>query len=237
MKRGTDVSRSGSDAKPIAGGIWRAVILVAVVVGLTVLWPLLGLGEVFSNVREWVVSFGILAPIVFVLVYALAVVLLVPAAAMTVAAGGLFGPWLGILVAAVGANLGSALAFVIARTIAREPMREWLSGREGARRIDDLVARHGSLTVAFVRLVPVFPFNLTCYVFGLTGVPFSSYVLWTALASLPGTVLYVVGSAAVVEAVATRSAPLGLIVVFVITLVAIVLLGRYAKHRMGNDGP
>ena len=235
MKRRADLSRSGSEAKPGARGVWRALALVAVVVGLTILWPLLGLGDKLAGVRDWIASLGALAPFVYVLAYALAVVFLIPAAALSIAAGGLFGPWLGVLVTVVGANLGSALAFLIARHLARDPMSRWLAGREGARRIDEAVTRNGSLAVAFVRLVPIFPFSLTCYVFGLTGVPFSAYVLWTAVASLPGTVLYVVGSAALAEALTTRSAPLGLLAVLAVALAAIVLLGRYAGRRLGRD--
>jgi uncharacterized membrane protein YdjX (TVP38/TMEM64 family) len=89
--------------------------------------------------------------------------------------------------------------------------------------------------VAITRLVPIFPFNLLNYGFGLTKVPFRTYVLWSFVCMLPGTILYVVGSAAVAEAVREGKVPWILVVVVAMILGIIVVLSRQARKKLKED--
>jgi uncharacterized membrane protein YdjX (TVP38/TMEM64 family) len=86
--------------------------------------------------------------------------------------------------------------------------------------------------VAVTRLVPLFPFNLLNYGFGLTKVPFWTYVGWSFLCMLPGTVLYVVGASAVTEAIAEGRVPWVLVAVLAVIAVIIAFLTRAARGRM-----
>jgi uncharacterized membrane protein YdjX (TVP38/TMEM64 family) len=86
--------------------------------------------------------------------------------------------------------------------------------------------------VAITRLVPVFPFNLLNYGFGLTQVAFRTYVTWSFVCMLPGTILYVVGSAAVAEALREERVPWILVVVVAMILGIIVVLGRQARKKL-----
>jgi uncharacterized membrane protein YdjX (TVP38/TMEM64 family) len=214
--------------------VWRLVALVAGIAVLAALSPLLGLGARLVALRSWIVSLGPLGVVVYTLVYAVAVLFVVPASALSAAAGGLFGPAVGLGVVVVASNLGSAMAFLIARYVARDAVKALIAHREGFRRIDELVAERGALAVAFVRLVPIFPFDLASYAFGLTGVPFSTYVLWTAVASFPGAVLYVLGSATVFEALATGRISAGLVVALLIALAVVVVLARLVGRELGR---
>ena len=92
--------------------------------------------------------------------------LFVPGSVLTVAGGALFGPIWGTLWNLTGATLGATLAFVIARYVASD----WVAARSGERlgRLMRGVEEEGWRFVAFVRLVPLFPFNLMDYAFGLT---------------------------------------------------------------------
>src|SRR3970040_1243770 len=65
----------------------------------------------------------------------------------------------------------------------------------------------GSVIVALTRLAPLFPFNLLNYGFGLTRIPFWTYVFWSYLCMLPGTILYVVGADAFTEGLAQGRGP------------------------------
>lgn len=130
-------------------------------------------------------------PLAFALVYTLSVLLLVPASPLTLAAGALFGPLVGTLIVVAASNLGAASAFLIARHLAREALARRLLKNPKLKALDLAIARHGALVVALLRLSPAVPFNLQNYLYGLSAIPFWTCTLTSALAMLPGTILYV----------------------------------------------
>ena len=131
---------------------------------------------------------GIAAPLLFMLIYALAAVLFLPGSVLTLAGGALFGPVLGTLYNLSGATAGAAMAFLFARYLASD----WVARKAGGRvkQLIDGVEREGWRFVAFVRLVPLFPFNLLNYALGLTRLKFSHYLVATYVFMLPGTIAY-----------------------------------------------
>ncbi len=141
-----------------------------------------------AALQAWVENAGTAGPIMFMMLYALATVLFLPGSVLTLAGGALFGPFWGTLWNLTGATAGAALAFLIARYLGAD----WATRRAGPRlaRLNDGVTREGWRFVAFVRLVPVFPFNLLNYALGLTRIPFVAYVLATWLFMLPGAIAY-----------------------------------------------
>lgn len=132
--------------------------------------------------------FGPWAPLLFVLFYAAATVLFVPGSAFSLAGGALFGPVWGTVWNLTGATFGAALAFLAARYLASD----WVAKRSGERldRVMRGVESEGWRFVAFVRLVPLFPFNLLNYALGLTRVGFGVYVLTSAVCMIPGALAY-----------------------------------------------
>jgi uncharacterized membrane protein YdjX (TVP38/TMEM64 family) len=212
--------------------MWRLAVLPVVLAAVFAAWPLLHLHERAVALREWIATLGPLAPVVYAAADVVAVPLVVPALAFTVGAAALFGPALGLLVVVVGSNLGSALCFLIARYLAREQVEQLVGRNERLRHLDELVTEHGALSVAFVRLIPVLPFELVSYAFGLTGVDFGTYVLWTAIGSLPGAALFVLAPSIVIQALTTGHFPTGLAIVFVAVLVLVIVLARAAARRL-----
>ena len=140
----------------------------------------------------------------------------------------------GVITVIFAATLGASLAFLVSRYFARRSIEKWLEGNEKFRKLDELTARHGDIMVAITRLVPIFPFNLLNYGFGLTKVSFRTYVLWSFVCMLPGTILFVVGSSAVAEAIRQGNIPWTLVLIVVMVLGIIVALGRKAKQRLGQ---
>jgi uncharacterized membrane protein YdjX (TVP38/TMEM64 family) len=108
----------------------------------------------------------------------------------------------------------------------------WLSGNEKFRRLDRMTEQHGAIIVAVTRLVPLFPFNLLNYGFGLTRVPFWTYLFWSWLCMLPGTVVYLVGTDALIRAVTTGEIPWAAVGVFVVALAVVIGAVRFAKGRL-----
>lgn len=136
----------------------------------------------------WLGSLGPWAPIGYVVLYALATVAFVPGAVFGLAGGILFGPVWGSLWNLLGATLGATLAFLVARYI----VGDWVERRAGGllKRLIEGVDAEGWRFVAFVRLVPLFPFNLSNYALGLTRIPLHHYVVATLVCMVPGVVAY-----------------------------------------------
>lgn len=211
---------------------WRPLMLVALVAALFGLSLHFNIGGRVGEARNWIGSFGPWGPLVFGLIYIIAVVAAVPASALTIAAGALFGTVTGVILVSLSATIGAGLAFLIARYVARESVQGWLSKNEKLNKLDRMTEEHGAVIVALTRLVPVFPFNLLNYGFGLTRVRFWTYLFWSWLCMLPGTVLYVAGTDVVVRAVKDRKAPWPVIAAFVAALVLLVFLVKFAKGRI-----
>jgi uncharacterized membrane protein YdjX (TVP38/TMEM64 family) len=222
--------------KPARAGLWRPLALLGGLVILIVLARVFNLGQYLGSLREWIESLGPMGPVVFILIYAVAVVAAIPASLMTVAAGALFGSALGIAVVSVASTLGAALAFLMARYFARDSISSWLNGKKTFRRLDEMTETHGATIVALTRLVPVFPFNLLNYGFGLTRVPFWTYVFWSWLCMLPGTFVYVLGADAVTRAVTGGAVPWGLIIAIVLAAAILGFLVKFARNRLQDRG-
>lgn len=213
----------------------KPAILVVILIALIVLARILGLGERIGELRSWIEGLGIWGPFVFLVIYSVGVVAAVPGSALTIIAGALFGSLLGIIVVINAATLGASFCFLISRYFARDYVSTWLSKSEKFQRLDELTEKHGAVIVALTRLVPLFPFNLLNYGFGLTRVPFWTYVLWSWLCMLPGTMLYVVGADALTKGVAEGEVPWLLIGLLGGVVILLLLLVPIARKRMQDN--
>ncbi len=131
---------------------------------------------------------GWAAPLIFMAVYAAATVLFLPGSVLTLIGGALFGPLWGTLYNLTGATIGAGLSFLAARTLAAD----WIKKKAGKRtqQLITGVEAEGWRFIAFVRLVPLFPFNLLNYALGLTRIPFWTYLIATWVFMIPGGLAY-----------------------------------------------
>ncbi len=215
-----------------ARGWLKPTLFALFLLVVVILARLLGIGERLGDLRDWIKGLGGWGPVVFVPLYALGVVAALPGSALTVAAGALFGSVLGVILVINAATLGASLSFLVARYLARESVAGWLGENEKFQRLDRLTERHGAIIVAITRLVPLFPFNLLNYGFGLTRVPFWTYVVWSWLCMLPGTVLFVVGADAFTRGIAEGHVPWALIGVLVGVTILLTILVRQARKKL-----
>jgi len=141
-----------------------------------------------QRILQMLEAFGIWAPIGYILFYAVATVLFIPGSVLTLTGGFLFGPWLGTLINLTGAVIGAIGSFLIARYLAQD----WVANKASGKLKDliDGVSQEGWRFVAVVRLMPVLPFNLLNYAFGLTSVSLRAYVIASAVFMLPGAAAY-----------------------------------------------
>src|SRR5205823_2349327 len=171
--------------------IARVIDLGLVLIALFLAMRFLPVQQWVRNFNDWVGQMGVAGIFIFVGVYAVATVLLAPGAILTVGAGFAFGLWKGFVAVSAGATLGAAVAFLIARFIARDKVEAIAKGSEKFRNIDKAIGKQGAKLVFLLRLSPVIPFNLSNYFYGLTSVKFWPYLLASWIGMMPGTFLYV----------------------------------------------
>jgi uncharacterized membrane protein YdjX (TVP38/TMEM64 family)/rhodanese-related sulfurtransferase len=189
-----------------------------------------------AALEAWVRDAGPVAPLLFMLIYALAAVLFLPGSFLTLAGGALFGPVLGTFYNLTGATLGATLAFLIARYLASD----WVAKKSGGRvkQLINGVEGEGWRFVAFVRLVPLFPFNLLNYALGLTRLRLLHYIVATYVFMLPGAIAYTYLGYAGREAVAGGEGMIqkGMLALALLAVVAFLprLIGTLRRGPMMN---
>lgn len=147
----------------------------------------------FENTNElklYIKSFGIMAPCVFILLFALATVLFVPGLPITVLAGMLFGAFWGTVYVVIGSTIGVSLAFLIGRYIGRDFVKKMADKNPRMSKLDNYIKKQGNTILIISRLVPLFPFNLQNYVYGITDIEFGTYFWYSLLFMVPGTIIY-----------------------------------------------
>ncbi len=140
------------------------------------------------SIRTWLSAHQPWTPLLFIALYIIATVCFLPGSILTLAGGLLFGAWYGTLYNLIGATFGAMIAFLIARYLASD----WVAVK-GGKYINKIllgVQREGWRFVAFVRFVPLFPFNLTNYLFGITKINFIAYSITSFICMLPATFAY-----------------------------------------------
>ena len=165
----------------------RALLLA--VIAAAVLWAAV-YREQFdaTSLDRWLADLGLWAPVVYVLLFAIGTVVFLPGSLFALAGGALFGPVWGAVLNLLGATIGASLAFLVTRYVAGD----WVARRSGGqlKRLVDGVEKEGWRFVAFVRLVPLFPFNLTNYALGLTRIGFLPYVITSFICMAPGAIAF-----------------------------------------------
>jgi uncharacterized membrane protein YdjX (TVP38/TMEM64 family) len=222
---------TGRSFKPLLIGL--AVIAIAVV-----LFRTLPVGEWLTAFQGYVRGLGPTGYALYAAVYAVCVVLFVPASILTLGAGAIYGLWIGVAVVLVGATLGASGAFLLARSLLRDRIERMTEGNVKFRALDRAIAREGAKIVFLVRLAPVFPFTYINYAFGLTGVATLPYVLASAVGMIPGTFAYVyLGSAAATAASDSSGATRIVQIVGAIAALAVtIFVARLATRAIRTAG-
>ena len=166
------------------------IFIVAVVV-LLVAAATLPIVEWVTSLLAWVDENRTISWAVFIVVYIVATVFLVPGSLLTLGAGFVFGLPVGFVIVSIGSVAGATCAFLVGRFFVRGWVESKLANMPRFGALDRAVGEKGWLIVLLTRLSPIFPFNLLNYGLGITQVRLSQYVLASWIGMIPGTVLYV----------------------------------------------
>jgi uncharacterized membrane protein YdjX (TVP38/TMEM64 family) len=170
---------------------WNWVGLGILMLALLIAVRVLPVTDWLTRFNYWVAHLGVWGVLLFILVYIFATVLFFPASILTIGAGFIFGVVSGTIIVSIAATMGAALAFLIARYLARDQIEQKVADNPRFKRIDRAIGERGAKLVFLLRLSPLIPFNLSNYFYGLTSVRFWPYLLASWIGMLPGTLLYV----------------------------------------------
>ncbi|MEE8245237.1 MAG: TVP38/TMEM64 family protein [Pseudomonadales bacterium] len=169
----------------------RVVIFVVVVIALLTAAATLPIVDWVRWLLTWVEENRAVSWAVFIVVYIVATVFLVPGSLLTLGAGFVFGLPIGFVIVSFASVAGASCAFLVGRFFVRGWVEGKLVNMPRFNALDRAVGEKGWLIVLLTRLSPAFPFNLLNYALGITQVRFTHYVLASWLGMIPGTVLYV----------------------------------------------
>jgi uncharacterized membrane protein YdjX (TVP38/TMEM64 family)/Fe-S oxidoreductase len=178
-----------------------------------------------ETLRQTVAAWGVFAPMVYMLIYAIAPALFIPGLPITIAGGILFGPFWGVVYSITGATTGACVAFLIARYIARDWVQNKLRNPRW-KKLDQDVEKHGWKIVAFTRLVPMFPFNVLNYAFGLTSVRFLQYAVTSFICMLPACIAFIVFSSSFLDIIKGKISVefiIGMLLIGIVSLIPVMV--------------
>ncbi len=165
------------------------VVLIIAIVFLSPLREWLSIDYVTNLISQFTDSpWGI---VVFGLLYILAVVLVVPGLPMTLLAAPLFGLWNGILIVVIASNIGTTITFWISRLAGKDFVTKILKNSSFVDKINDQMDKNGFIYMLYLRMIPLFPFNVVNYIPGLTSISYKKYALASFIGMLPGSCIYV----------------------------------------------
>ena len=178
--------------KKILGVAWVTIVLFLVGLIYTYLHAQgmslhEGLLMAQRDIKRFLVSLGFFAPIVYIIIYIIRPLVFFPTSILTPLSAVVFGPFLGWIYTFIGENIAASVAFLVARYFGGDIVSRF----KKLKLIDEELKEHGLRTVIFLRLVPLFPFDVVNFGLGVTSVSFKRYVVGTAIGVLPGLTAYI----------------------------------------------
>lgn len=135
------------------------------------------------TLREW----GVLAPVIFIGLQALQVIISpIPGELTGILGGYLFGQWVGLLYSTIGLTLGSVVAFAVGRWLGARYVRKLVSA-DIWHKMGFIVEAEGTILCFIIFLMPGLPKDVTCYLFGLSPMPFWVFAVVSMLGRIPST--------------------------------------------------
>lgn len=197
--------------------------------------------EIISDVEKYLVGLGYIGPLFFILLMAIAIIIVpVPSAPLTIASGFLYGPVLGTLYSIIGAVIGATIAFLIARGIGKK----WIykTFKKDFVFCHRCTKKYMTWMVFFLRLIPFVQFDIVSYGAGLTAIPLRNFIFATTIGMIPATFAEVLVGATLTFTTAGLAISLmfmGLIVVApaIIKRTNIFNLKKYLYHPPHLDKP
>ncbi|HEY4467605.1 MAG TPA: TVP38/TMEM64 family protein [Klebsiella sp.] len=185
----------------------------------------------FHHLREIIRQSGTFGYTLYILLFIVATLFLIPGSLLVIAGGVIFGPLSGTLLSLLAATLASSLSFLFARWLGRELLLKYVGQTAIFQAIEKGIARYGSDFLILTRLIPLFPYNIQNYAYGLTAIPFWSFTFISAITTLPGIFIYTLMASELICDGITPLFVLELTLAGLALFALIQIAKRYARYR------
>ncbi|MGB3655540.1 MAG: TVP38/TMEM64 family protein [Rivularia sp. (in: cyanobacteria)] len=183
-----------------------------------------------EQLQEWLRQAGIWAPAVYIVLYIVATVLVLPSTALNLTGGAIFGLWFGTLWTSIAAITAAMVSFTYSRSFARKALVKKFAS--SCRAMDAELLRGGVFYIFAIRLLPIIPYGLVNFVAGLTSVSFKDYFLGTVLGTIPGVLPFVLLGSSGLKALRTGDI---LPLIGALSLIGVLILGATWYRRSGSN--
>lgn len=175
---------------------------------------------------------GVLAPAVYIVIYTIVTLSCVSPVPIAIVGGIVFGGLFGVLYTVIGAGIGLSLAFLIARYVARGFIEKKFGKSEIFKKVENGVKNDGWFILAVTRFLPIFPFGLQNYLYGLTSIKFGLYSILSILFILPGTTAFILLGGAVASGDIQKAIKVSIVASLILFFMSIV--ARVIKKKFEN---
>ena len=190
------------------------------------------------RIEQAIGELGMLAPVAFIAIQTVGPFLFLPAIPLAIAAGALFGPFWGAIWSLIGNVCGAMVSFLAGRALGQEFLAKRATGK--LLTVKGLIEKEGWRFVAFIRLVPMFPFGLINMTLGTTNISFRAYTLTTLACMAPGSIVFAYVGHAGRQAAAgadDMTRRIGIAVGLVVILTGIPAGVRWIRYRKEQKQP
>lgn len=184
--------------------LWIFIGIVILILGLNHIFgwsDYLGEKENLVFLKNMVEENLFLAGVVYTILTIIGcVVLALPGVTFAIVAGLIFGPVLGTVLCSVATTLGAMLAFVVGRFFLKDSIKPMAMKNKYLKKwLFDESGNNELFVLMITRLVPIFPYNLQNFAYGVTDIKFSTYSIASLIFMIPGTAMYTVGTAGLAD--------------------------------------
>jgi uncharacterized membrane protein YdjX (TVP38/TMEM64 family) len=164
-----------------------AIALFCIIATVAGIYLLGGINQ--QELQLWLQKMGVWAPIIYIFIYSIATILILPSTPLNLSGGAIFGSVWGTIWTSIAAVLAAVLSFWFSRTIGRKLVEQKLAGKWQS--LDREMEQGGFFYMFAIRLLPLIPYGMVNFAAGLTSIKFRDYFLGTLLGTVPGILPFV----------------------------------------------
>jgi uncharacterized membrane protein YdjX (TVP38/TMEM64 family) len=164
-----------------------AIALFCIIATVAGIYLLGGIDQ--QQLQLWLQQMGVWAPIIYILVYAIATIFILPSTPLNLSGGAIFGSVWGTVWTSIAAVLAAVLSFGFSRTIGRKFVKQKLAGKWQS--LDREMEQGGFFYMFAIRLLPLIPYGMVNFAAGVTSIKFRDYFFGTLLGTVPGILPFV----------------------------------------------
>ena len=143
-----------------------------------------------ENILDFLISLDSgLGIFFFVVIYIFIVLLILPASWLSIAAGYLYGTYLGSLIVFISAFIGASISFFISKRFLSKKVLDMINKYPKLSLLENIIQKGGLKLIVLTRLSPLFPFSILNYFYGLNNITYKDFSI-SLICIIPGTFLY-----------------------------------------------